>query len=46
MMECLADNGEDPTLILTQIDRLHQAIRIRLAQVARQLRTNPKGALH
>jgi hypothetical protein len=46
MMECLADHGEDPTLILTQIDRLHQAIRTRLAQVAKQLRTNPKGALH
>lgn len=46
MRECLADHGEDPILILAQIDRLHQAIRTRLAQVAGQLRTSPKGALH
>lgn len=46
MMECLADHGEDPTVILAQIDRLHELIRARLAQVARHLRANPKAALH
>lgn len=46
MMGCLADNGEDPTLILTQIDRLHQTVRTRLAQVAKQLRISSRSQMH
>jgi hypothetical protein len=46
MMECLADNGEDPTLILTQSDRLHETIRTRLAQVAKQLRIGSRSQVH
>lgn len=42
MMECLADNGEDPKLILTQIERLHRVTRERLADVARQLKSRTK----
>ncbi len=42
MMECLADNGEDPKLILAQIERLHRLIRERLAEVARQLRSSSR----
>jgi hypothetical protein len=45
MMECLADNGEDPKLILTQIERLHRVTRERLADVAQQLRSR-NGVVH
>jgi hypothetical protein len=42
MMECLADNGEDPKLILNQIERLHRVIRERLAEIARQLKNSSR----
>ena len=42
MMECLADNGEDPKLIVTQVERLHRVIRERLADVARHLKSRNK----
>lgn len=37
MMECLAENGEDPHLIITQVARLHAYILRNLREVATTL---------
>ena len=38
MMECLAENGEDPQVIVTQVARLHDHMLNRLREVAIKLR--------
>ncbi|HEV2357348.1 MAG TPA: hypothetical protein VGZ23_07040 [bacterium] len=46
MMECLADNGEDPTLIIVQVARLHDVTLKRLRQIARTLRARRCQGVH
>ncbi|HKV44197.1 MAG TPA: hypothetical protein VJT32_05910 [bacterium] len=43
MMECLAENGEDPDVIIAQVIRLHDHMIRRLHEVAASLR---QGSLH
>jgi hypothetical protein len=45
MMECLAENGEDPEVVVVQAARLHEHIHTRLRQVAAILRVRG-GKLH
>ncbi len=45
MMECLAENGEDPEIVVVQAARLHAHILTRLKQVAASLRVR-SGKLH
>ena len=45
MMDCLAENGEDPEVVLAQVVRLHEHILTRLRQVAASLRIRG-GRLH
>jgi hypothetical protein len=46
MMECLADQGEDPEVVIVQVVRLHHHILRRLQQVAEALRKRPAGGPH
>ncbi|HXX37217.1 MAG TPA: hypothetical protein VEP50_03570 [bacterium] len=46
MMECLAENGEDPQIIITQVARLHDHMLSRLREVATKLRDRPRFGLH
>ena len=46
MMECLAENGEDPDVIIVQVIRLHQHMLRRLHEVAAALRGRPAQGLH
>lgn len=46
MMECLAENGEDPQVIVTQVARLHDHMLKRLREVAATLRQRPPHGLH
>lgn len=46
MMECLADNGEDPTLIIVQVARLHDVTLRRLRQIAHTLRRRRCQGVH
>jgi hypothetical protein len=45
MMECLAENGEDPEVVVAQVVRLHGHMLARLRQVAASLRVR-RGKLH
>jgi len=46
MMECLAENGEDPQVIVTQVARLHDHMLKRLHEVATKLRVRPPAGFH
>ena len=46
MMECLAENGEDPEALVVQVARLHAHILARLREVAASLRVCGRGGLH
>ena len=46
MMECLAENGEDPQMLVAQVARLHAHILARLREVAASLRVHGQGGLH
>jgi len=46
MMECLAENGEDPDVIIAQVIRLHHHMLRRLAEVAATLRHRPLQGPH
>lgn len=46
MMECLADNGEDPTIIIAQVSRLHEVSLRRLRDIARTLRESRCQSIH
>jgi hypothetical protein len=46
MMECLADNGEDPAIIVVQVARLHEVTLARLRDIARTLRDRGARAMH
>jgi hypothetical protein len=46
MMECLAENGEDPEVVVAQVVRLHAHILGRLREVAANLRARGRGGLH
>lgn len=43
MMECLAENGEDPRAIIPQVIRLHEFMLRRLHEVAATLRRPPSN---
>ncbi len=45
MMECLAEKGGDPEVVVVQVVRLHEHILTRLRQVAASLRIRG-GKLH
>jgi hypothetical protein len=46
MMGCLAENGEDPQVVIVQAARLHEHILTRLREVAATLRGRGRGGLH
>ena len=46
MMECLAENGEDPDVIIAQVIRLHHHMLRRLTEVAATLRHRPLQGPH
>ncbi len=46
MMECLAENGEDPEIVVVQAARLHDHVLTRLKQIAANLRARSGGRLH
>ncbi len=46
MMECLAENGEDPQIIVAQVSRLHDHMLTRLREVATTLRARPRLGPH
>ncbi len=46
MMECLAENGEDPEVIVMQVARLHDLALTRLREVALTLRARPRTGPH
>ena len=46
MMECLADNGEDPAMIIAQVARLHDVTLRRLRDIARTLRKRRGSEVH
>jgi hypothetical protein len=46
MMECLAENGEDPQLIVVQVARLHDHMLKRLRDVASTLRVRSPHGFH
>jgi hypothetical protein len=46
MMECLAENGEDPLMIIPQVVRLHEHVLRRLHEVAATLRHHPPHGPH
>ncbi len=46
MMECLAENGEDPAIIVVQVARLHDVTLRRLRDIARALRGGRGQGVH
>jgi hypothetical protein len=46
MMECLAENGEDPEVIVAQVARLHDHMLRRLREVAVNLQVRSPFGLH
>ncbi len=46
MMECLAENGEDPQFIVVQVARLNDHMLKRLREVAATLRLRPPFGPH
>jgi len=46
MMECLAENGEDPEVIVVQVARLHKHLQARLHEVAERLQNRATSRLH
>jgi len=46
MMECLADNGEDPAIIIGQVARLHEVTLRRLRDIALTLRERRCQGVH
>jgi hypothetical protein len=46
MMECLAENGEDPDVLVTQVARLQDQMLKRLRQVAAALGQRTRHGLH
>jgi len=46
MMECLAENGEDPDVVIAQVIRLHQHMLRRLQEIAAALRQRPQQGPH
>jgi hypothetical protein len=46
MMECLVDNGEDPTIVVAQVCRLHEVTLKRLRHIARSLRESRCRRVH
>jgi hypothetical protein len=46
MMECLAENGEDPDALVAQVARLHDHMLKRLRQAAAALRQRTRRDLH
>jgi hypothetical protein len=46
MMECLAENGEDPDALLVQVARLQDHMLKRLRQVAAALEGRTRRGLH
>ena len=46
MMECLAENGEDPQVIVVQVARLHDHMLTRLREVAAKLQPRPPFGPH
>lgn len=46
MMECLAENGEDPEVVIAQVIRLHHHMLRRLQDVAAALRQRPIQGPH
>ena len=46
MMECLAENGEDPEVIVAQVARLHDHMLRRLREVAVKLQVRSPFGLH
>jgi len=46
MMECLADNGEDPAIIIVQVARLHEVTLKRLRDIAQTLRDRRRSTKH
>ena len=46
MMECLAENGEDPAIIVVQVARLHDVTLSRLRDIARMLRQQRSKGVH
>lgn len=46
MMESLAENGEDPDVVLAQVIRLHHHLLRRLQEVAAALRQHSLGSRH
>ena len=46
MMECLAENGEDPQVVVAQVARLHVHMLKRLREFAAQLRVRPPVGFH
>ena len=46
MMECLAENGEDPRAIIPQVVRLHEYVLRRLCEVAASLNQLPPHGPH
>jgi len=45
-MECLAENGEDPEVIVVQVARLHKHLQARLHEVAERLQNRATSRLH
>ncbi|HET7263827.1 MAG TPA: hypothetical protein VFL28_04105 [bacterium] len=46
MMECLAENGEDPAIIVVQVARLHVVTLRHLRDIARTLRGRRARGVH
>ena len=46
MMECLAENGEDPNALVVQVARLQDHMLKRLREVAAALRQRTRRGLH
>jgi hypothetical protein len=46
MMECLAENGEDPNALIVQVARLQEHMLKRIREVAAALRQRTRRGLH
>ena len=46
MMECLAENGEDPAIIVVQVARLQDVTLRRLRDIARSLKARRGQGVH
>jgi len=46
MMECLAENGEDPQVIVVQVARLHEHMLKHLWEIAAGLQARPRLGPH